>query len=493
MKGSNCRPCIILALTITILAFVSLLRIEGNFGSVAIKNIDLFSSISKSAAPAKAVREPVPGTDPSDATEKKAQADGVSGIIDPDMNKIILNNKNNQGSLEYFFDALYRAEEYGGKVRIAYFGDSIIEGDLISQDLRKNLQAQFGGKGVGFVPITSVAPRSRNTINHTFSNNWQVAALHPKFNERHMPGISGFTFLPTSDTFISGPDDSGQTKAYKYSWVEYEASKLFENTNSFSVVKLYYGPVTDFAFIKYVIDNDAARVVNLPRGEMVRELAIKGLNQARKIKISFFAKDSAEIYGVSFEENGGVYVDNFSIRGYSGLSLNKLPGSMLADFDSFLKYKLIIIHYGVNISGFTTKPEFIWYRNRMIEVVEHLKGAFPRASFLIVSVNDIAVKQGTELTTKPSIPLLVEAQRQIARQTGAAFWNLYEAMGGADSMASWVKGKNPLASKDCIHFSHRGGKKVADLLTKALLKEYKAYKAKRIANNNGKYNQRNGK
>jgi hypothetical protein len=478
-----------LALTIAILALVSLFKIEGKVGSITIKGVDIFSDISRSTVAAKAANGPASGTDASSAPRKEAPPDELSDVIDPDMNKITLNRAGRPVGLEYFFEALHKAEKSGGKVRIAYFGDSIIEGDLISQDLRKNLQAKFGGRGVGFVSITSVAPRSRNTITHTFSNNWQVAALHPRFSEHYMPGISGFTFLPANDASISGSIDQNRANGYRYSWVEYEASKLFDNTDTFSVAKLYYGRISDFAFLKYSVDDGTAQVINLPRGDTVRELVIADGNPARKIKISFFAKGSAEIYGVSFEENEGVYVDNFSIRGYSGLSLNKLSGAMLTSFDSFLRYKLIIIHYGVNVSDFTTKSEFIWYRNRMVEVVEHLKASFPDASFLIVSVNDIAVRQGGTLASKPSIPLLVEAQKQIARETGAAFWNLYEAMGGADSMVSWVKDKKPLASKDCIHFNHRGGKKVADLLTEAIMREYNVYKRKNPINNNGNHRQ----
>ncbi|MEZ4850537.1 MAG: hypothetical protein R3B93_18375 [Bacteroidia bacterium] len=51
-----------------------------------------------------------------------------------------------------------------GKTRIAYFGDSMIEGDLITQSLRNDLQELLGGQGVGFVPITSQTYGFRKTI-----------------------------------------------------------------------------------------------------------------------------------------------------------------------------------------------------------------------------------------------------------------------------------------------------------------------------------------
>ena len=50
-----------------------------------------------------------------------------------------------------------------GKIRIAYFGDSMIEGDLLTQTLRKLLQKEFGGYGVGFLPIHSKVAGFRQT------------------------------------------------------------------------------------------------------------------------------------------------------------------------------------------------------------------------------------------------------------------------------------------------------------------------------------------
>ena len=41
-------------------------------------------------------------------------------------------------------------------VRIAVFGDSFIEADIMTADLREMFQKRFGGCGVGFVTITSM-------------------------------------------------------------------------------------------------------------------------------------------------------------------------------------------------------------------------------------------------------------------------------------------------------------------------------------------------
>jgi len=56
------------------------------------------------------------------------------------------------------------------KVRIAFYGDSFVDGDILTSSLRNKLQHRFGGSGVGFVPISSEIAGFRKTIFHKFVN-----------------------------------------------------------------------------------------------------------------------------------------------------------------------------------------------------------------------------------------------------------------------------------------------------------------------------------
>ena len=103
----------------------------------------------------------------------------------------------------------------------------------------------------------------------------------------------------------------------------------------------------------------------------------------------------------------------------------------------------------------------------MIKVINNLKQIFPDASFLLVSVSDKAIKKGTKFITDPSVLLVLNEQKIIAQQTGIAFWNCLEAMGGENSMNEWVN--QGLGRKDFSHFSDAGGKLVADMLVEAIL------------------------
>ena len=59
----------------------------------------------------------------------------------------------------------------GRPVRIAVLGDSFIEGDILTADLRERMQETFGGGGPGFAPVASPLTYFRRTVK-TVSKGW---------------------------------------------------------------------------------------------------------------------------------------------------------------------------------------------------------------------------------------------------------------------------------------------------------------------------------
>ena len=64
-------------------------------------------------------------------------------------------------------------------------------------------------------------------------------------------------------------------------------------------------------------------------------------------------------------------------------------------------------------------------------------------------------------------------QKLMASQTGAAFFDLYKAMGGKGSMKKLVD--RNMANKDYTHLSYGGGKVVATAFFKSLMAGYEDY------------------
>ena len=68
---------------------------------------------------------------------------------------------------------------------------------------------------------------------------------------------------------------------------------------------------------------------------------------------------------------------------------------------------------------------------------------------------------------------LVAAQRNVAKQSGVAFWSTYEAMGGEGSMAKWVN--KGLAGGDLTHPTPRGAEVLGDLFYESITTGFDAW------------------
>ena len=121
------------------------------------------------------------------------------------------------------------------------------------------------------------------------------------------------------------------------------------------------------------------------------------------------------------------------------------------------------------------------YVRRMVRVINNLKEAFPQASFLLMSVSDRSSNSTGRFETMNAIPAMRNAQRMIAQQTNIAFWDMFQAMGGENSMVRFVTSKPALASKDYTHLNFNGGKKLAGALVKSLLYSHERHQKKHVS------------
>ena len=142
-----------------------------------------------------------------------------------------------------FYEKLQQLETTGtGSVRIAYFGDSMNDGDMIVQDVRRLFQQQFGGQGVGFVNITSESAGSRATVTHEFSKNWKTQSYLKIKKPTRSFGVNGHVFF-ANDTINPA-------------WVKYRASN-YKFLTQLNNPTLYYGNSTNKeAMVSYIIGKD---------------------------------------------------------------------------------------------------------------------------------------------------------------------------------------------------------------------------------------------
>jgi len=362
--------------------------------------------------------------------------------------------------LRKFFVALNKLEkEEKKKVRISYWGDSMIEGDLITQTLRKKFQDKYGGNGVGFVPFISITAGFRRTIIHKYGGPWNYYSLVKNAKMKMGPfGING--------EFMTQGSDSTS----KVLWASYTAPK---GKASWNEVLLFYGKGSGAGQAKIKVNGNTAQKRLLKDTAAVNTLIFSDTS-IRSFTVRFDSLDTTILYGVSLESKEGVYIDNLSLRGNSGMAQTRMSSDVLKGFNAKLQPNLVVLHFGINVINASTM-KYGWYESAMIRVVRHYQRCFPNASILLIGVADKGFKKGDEMVSDPAVYRVLKTQYKVAKKTGVAFWSLYGAMGGKGSMIEWADAEKPLANKDYTHLNFRGANYVGILLYDFLMKERENY------------------
>ena len=96
-------------------------------------------------------------------------------------------------------------------------------------------------------------------------------------------------------------------------------------------------------------------VKSLTTDKLLNALPLTEGHNTKAVRITFYKSDSIPIYGVSSGERQGVYVDNFSSRGNSGLPISLFNVDLMNRFDDALGgYDLIVLHFGANVLNYGT-------------------------------------------------------------------------------------------------------------------------------------------
>ncbi len=331
-----------------------------------------------------------------------------------------------------------------GKVRIAWLGDSMIEGDLLTQTVRKKLQQWLGCTGgVGFVPATSVSAPFRATVNHTWTGTWtdenfKTPAL------AHAIFLSGHAFTST-DGVIKLKDQTTKDSSYIL-----EKSLLCGPTAqpiSITVNGVARTIAPKKLFNRIVLETSPSHSVNV------------GINNA-----------ALPVYGVSIEEENGVSIDNFSFRGITGIELQKLDTQFLKNIEQEAPYDLVVLEYGTNLLFRPEDTDYSWFQKHILPVFKRLRESMPNTDFLLISTSDRGFKYGETWQTAKGLPNLLKSQAYVAFTDNMAFYDLFHAMGGNGTIVKWAETMNPpLANKDYIHPNHKGAEILGSIVFDALV------------------------
>ncbi|HEY1040578.1 MAG TPA: hypothetical protein VGF30_14290 [Bacteroidia bacterium] len=376
----------------------------------------------------------------------------------------------NKTALHNFFNALATEINASRPIHILHYGDSQIEGDRISDFLRLKLQAQFGGQGQGFISPMPVAPSVAQK--QTWSDNWDRYTIFTGKDKRvkHTSFGAGAGFcryLPYKTL-----NDSSQINE---AWFKIVTSKNGgSNLATYSKVKMFYGNAQYKTAVEFYENGVLSESDSLNSGGVFNVKQFSVSSSSPQLEMKFKGKDSPDIYGISLEGPGGIIVDNFGLRGSSGTFFNQMNYSQLKTFYDHMNVKLFILQFGGNsLPYIKDKKQCENFGKYLESQIRTLKKMMPNASFLIIGPADMSVKEETEYVTHPQLENLRDAIKLAAFNTNSAFFDMYECMGGKNSMVSWVDAG--IAAKDYIHFSSGGARKIATILYSAIISDYNEY------------------
>lgn len=362
----------------------------------------------------------------------------------------------NASYLEPLFRKLFLQRVQGGqKISIVQIGDSHIQGNFLSRELRERLQRAFGDAGRGLIFPYKLAGTNgpRDYLVETNAR-WNGSSCQRNLSATTSFGVSGFTLETTNPkgelTFRLRDTATSETRLFtKVTIFQHKTPLQYDvevrDDNSNQTAQLY-------------VENEYARSYYFDRPVSQFTIAAKRSNSRQKVLTLDGVTLENELSGVVFHSIGvnGAKFQDFVRASYFAVQVAEL------------KPDLIILSMGTNEAQGHTDEGYM-YRT-INSLTENLLKESPHSLILLTTPADSYLR-GKGFN--PNMPDMSKVIRKFAREKGFAVWDLFNLSGGENSAASW---KNTgLLSSDSVHYSKTGYAAQGKLFYQSLLKGYNDY------------------
>ena len=334
-------------------------------------------------------------------------------------------------------------------MRIAFLGDSFVEGDILTADLRERLQTAYSGGGAGFAPMASPLMAFRRTVK-TQSKGWTAYNI---MQRKAAPAPLRENFYVSG--WVCQPAAGASTR--------WESTDYRKRLDSCTTARIFFLSKRD-SRVEVTLNDTERRGFDIAGDAAVRQIAVSAPHiHSLAFKVLSGTEDFVG-YGAVFEGRG-VVVDNYSVRSNNGQAMFWTNPSVNAQINAMLGYDLVVLQYGLNIMQPGVK-NYTNYAGQIEKMIAYVRQCFPGAAVLVLGVSDRSVKTDAGFEPMDAIPHMLDYQRSAARNTGAAFWPTCDAMRALGGMEQFVK--NGWAGKDYTHINYAGGRRVAWALFDAI-------------------------
>lgn len=350
--------------------------------------------------------------------------------------------------------AKLRQAERGETVHILQIGDSHTAGDMITNGLRRRLQARYGngGRGVlaagrpysGYLTFGVTASETPGWVSNViFGNRWQPGG--PAL------GLSGFTRTARA----AGEWMAVATDSPDYNFDRATICALTQPGGG--TVSLRMGERTESWSLDAPQQGVACRTLESDRP--VSSAAVTTLDGGT-VSITSFG---------TFRSHGGVVVSNVGVVGAQLEHFGRTDERVLRAELAAYRPDLIVLAYGTN-EGFSPRLGADAYEATLRSQVTRLRRLTGnQVPIMLLGAPDAASRTastGSSCGGSAFTPNLLgevrSVQRRVAREMGLGFWDWEQAMGGRCASQNWVA--SGLMRGDMVHFSREGGDRIGGMI-----------------------------
>jgi len=362
-------------------------------------------------------------------------------------------------NLNKFYEKLDKLIFQGeGKVTMMHMGGSHVQAGTLSNRMRENLfdlsPGIIGERGF-FFPFRLAKTNSPFNIKLEYKGDWEGCRNAVRSSDCRW-GLSGVNATTT--------DSLAALKVWTYR----SDSSLYQ----FNAVNIYHPTHIPQMCIEFA---DASEILSIQTDSIGGYTRIVFNALQDSLNFSLVRRDSTEtsfvLQGIKYElENSpGLTYNAIGVNGASVPSYLRCE-----DFENHLSTNipdLVIFGIGINDAYMTVnefkKEEF---KNNYRQLISRIREVNPDANFLFLSNNDSYYKRKRANKNAETVR---DAMIELCQEENTAFWDLFEVMGGLNSVRLWEDAG--LAKRDKIHFTVEGYLLEADLLSHSIAQSFGEY------------------
>lgn len=335
------------------------------------------------------------------------------------------------------WSAIYEQLENGnGKFTVVHIGDSHVQPGIISNEVRKALQAQYGNGGRGLICPLALA-KTNAPSDYELKSSAAISAAS-KLLSRNKPAGMGMTGVAVK--FAGG----GTTLSIRTK----QAGDDFDRITVFHA-----------AGQPFEVSQDGSSLKGRHVSATASSFDLNGLTDSAALRL----RGDGALYGIRLlNRRPGVVVDCIGNNGATFSSYLHIDGfaQQLKDLDP----QLVIISLGTN----EAYGNYSSLESNIDRLITSIRRECPGAKFLLTTPLETHKKGGRGYVVQGGIAGVRDIIMRYALKHKIAVWDFYNVAGGKGAAARWLKVK--YMSSDHLHLLNRGYHYMGSLLAQALLK-----------------------